>query len=306
MRADLPPVSGLHSVDQSRAVRCRARATDTMISVIIPAHNEAAFIGGCLARLLASEAPPGRGVEVIVAANGCTDATAQCAAGWQADFAARGWRLVVLEDPVASKINALNMAGAVAKGAVLVYVDADVHVTPPLIAGLAGVLDRQGAAYASGRPVIRVPRSGISRRYARFWMRLPFMTGDAPGCGVYAVNAAGRQRWQQFPDIIADDTFVRLHFAPDERLAVAAGYSWPVAEGFSWLVKVRRRQNSGLRQLRLAFPALARHAQRTRPKPLETLRFLVRDPVGFAVYSAVAVTVKLPVLRARERWPRGR
>ncbi|SDW57277.1 Glycosyltransferase involved in cell wall bisynthesis [Roseicitreum antarcticum] len=277
-----------------------------MISVIIPAHDEAAFIGGCLERLLASDLPGAQGVEVIVAANGCTDDTAERAARWQADFAARGWRLVVLVDSIANKIKALNMAEAVATGAIRVYVDADVHVTTGLIALLAAALDRPDPAYASGRPDIRVPRSAASRRYARFWMRLPFMSRDVPGCGIYAVNAAGRQRWQQFPDIMADDIFVRMHFARSERIAVPAQYSWPIAEGFGWLVKVRRRQNSGLRQLYVAFPDLVRRSDSTRPKPLELLQLLARDPVGFGVYSAVAVLVKLPFLRARERWPRGR
>lgn len=285
-----------------------------MISIIIPAHDEAGYIGTCLGCLLASDAPARRAallpeedlVEVIVVANGCSDATAEVAFQYQMAFVARGWRLIVLIDPVAHKINALNRADSVAAGGIRIYLDADVQVSPPLIALLVAALDRPEAAYASGRPDILTPRSGVSRRYARFWMGLPFMTSDVPGCGIYAVNSAGRQRWQCFPDIMADDIFVRMHFGPHERLSAPARYSWPIAEGLGWLVKVRRRQNSGLRQLRIAFPHLARQSERTRPKVPELLRLMARDPLGFGIYSSVALLVSLPLFRTQERWPRGR
>lgn len=285
-----------------------------MISIIIPAHDEAAYIGICLQGLLASDAPTRRVggttehdmVEVIVVANGCSDATAEVAVQHKTAFAARGWQLIVMVDAVAQKINALNRADAVARGDIRIYIDADVQVSRALIALLVAALDRPEAAYASGRPDILVPRSGVSRHYARFWMCLPFMASDVPGCGIYAVNSAGRRRWHCFPEIMADDMFVRMHFGPDERLCAAAAYSWPIAEGWGWLVKVRRRQNSGLRQLHTAFPHLVRQSERTRPKMPELLRLIVRDPVGFSIYSGVALLVKLPLFQTQERWPRGR
>ncbi|PCH97424.1 MAG: glycosyl transferase, partial [Rhodobacteraceae bacterium] len=47
------------------------------ISVLIPAHDEASYIGGCLAALFASR-PLADGMtgEVLVLANGCSDNTA--------------------------------------------------------------------------------------------------------------------------------------------------------------------------------------------------------------------------------------
>ena len=46
------------------------------------------------------------------------------------------------------------------------------------------------AVTADCRPRIAPARSWISRNYARFWMRVPFMTDAVPGCGVCAMNAA--------------------------------------------------------------------------------------------------------------------
>jgi glycosyltransferase involved in cell wall biosynthesis len=46
-----------------------------VLSVILPASNEEAYIGACLTALFASDPVPG-GAEVVVVANGCRDATA--------------------------------------------------------------------------------------------------------------------------------------------------------------------------------------------------------------------------------------
>ncbi|MFD0821455.1 glycosyltransferase family 2 protein, partial [Micromonospora zhanjiangensis] len=99
-------------------------------SVVIPAHNEAALLGRCLARLLA-DATPGE-FEVIVAANGCTDDTALVA------------RTVpgvdVVEIPVASKAAALNAADEVAAAFPRIYLDADVELTTAGARALAAAL----------------------------------------------------------------------------------------------------------------------------------------------------------------------
>lgn len=274
-----------------------------MLSVIIPANNEAAWIGACLDALLASEAPTG-GLEILVVANACADATVALARERTEAAARRGWRLGVLDLAEGGKLNALNVGDATATGDVRVYLDADVVVGPALIAQIAGALDRPDAAYASGRPVIPRARSWPTRAYARIWRRLPFMTDGVPGCGLFAVNAAGRARWGAFPDIIADDVFVRLSFAPHERIGVPSPYQFPLIEGFRRLVRVRRRQNLGVAQVERLYPDLVRNED----KPARggwLLRLAARDPVGFGVYCAVALAVRLPS-RAPSAWARGR
>ena len=66
------------------------------VSILVPAHNEAAYLPDCLGALLASD-PVAEDVEVIVIANGCTDATAEVARGFSDKAARKGWRLVVLD-----------------------------------------------------------------------------------------------------------------------------------------------------------------------------------------------------------------
>lgn len=277
-----------------------------MISVIIPAHNEEGYIGTCLTLLLASRLPSGQTMQVVVVANGCRDATVAEAQALMPAYAEKGLRLDVLDIARGGKVNALNMAEDTIAYDRRVYIDADIHVTPDLIGQLAGALDRPAPAYAGGRPQIRRAKSFVSERYARFWEKLPFMASGVPGCGVYGVNAAGRARWQSFPDVIADDSFVRYNFAPDEMHGVPATYSWPITEGFANLVRVRRRQDRGLEEIRVLYPDLAARMETTSPGGGEKLKLFFQDPLGFVIYSAVAVTVRLPLFRNRGDWDRGR
>jgi glycosyltransferase involved in cell wall biosynthesis len=275
------------------------------VTVIVPAHQEERLIGACLDALLASG--PVEGVEVIVAANGCRDGTVAEARAREAAFAARGWSLQVLDLPEGGKPGALNAAEAVATFGARVFVDADVTVSPELLPLVARVLDRAGPVYASGRVRITGGTAGgwVSRAYARMWARVPFMAQGVPGCGLFAVNAAGRARWGAFPAIIADDAFVRLHFAAAERVMVDASYDWPVAPGFGALLRVRRRQNRGVAEIAERFPALMANEDKGSAGPWSVVRMALADPVGFGVYGAVSVIVALVPARDAA-WSRGR
>jgi glycosyltransferase involved in cell wall biosynthesis len=274
------------------------------LSVIIPASNEEGWIGACLASVLASD-PPGMVAEVVVVANGCRDGTVRVAQGYTAQAQAAGWGLRVEDLGPGSKPGALNHGDSVARGDIRVYLDADVTVSPTLLAQIAKALTQApGAAYASGRPRLPPAASVISRAYGRFWMSLPFAQSPAPGFGLFAVNAAGRARWGQFPGIISDDTFVRLHFTPSERIEVQASYDWPMIEGFSNLARVRRRQDAGVREIAGRWPELLLREGKPPLGRAGLARLALRDPAGFLAYATVSLAVRLG--RQDNRWTRGR
>lgn len=269
------------------------------ISVIIPASNEAGYIAACLTALFASSL----GGEAIVVANGCRDATAEVARGFITQAVAAGWSLQVLDLTAGGKPNALNQGDLAARGQIRVYLDADVIVSPGLIAGLAAVLDSDAPRYATGTAQIPPAQSAVTRAYARFWQRLPFARSNAPGYGLFAVNGAGRVRWGAFPAIISDDTFVRLQFLPDERLQVADAYHWPMIEGFAALTRVRRRQDAGVAEIERLYPGLLAREAKARLGAKGLLRLAIADPVGFGVYAAVSLAVRL---KRGTGWTRGR
>lgn len=272
------------------------------LSIIIPACNEGAYIDACLAALLASEGSAQ--AQVIVAANGCTDDTAARAQAHATGFAAKGWRLDVLDLPALGKMGALDAGDAAAIHPARAYLDADVLVSPPLMAQLATALAAETPRYASGTPVVTA-QGWTSRAFARFWIRLPFVADGVPGFGLYAVNAAGRARWGTFPAIISDDTYVRVHFTPAERIKLPAPYRWPLVEGFGRLVKVRRRQDQGVAELLVLEPALMANEGKDAPSKGWLIRNALADPVAFTVYAAVKLAVRLGWF-SQAGWVRGR
>jgi len=273
-----------------------------LLSVIIPAANEEGYIAACLAAVFASH-PVAGGAEVVVVANGCRDATADRARAMARAAQVAGWGFQVLDLPQGGKPAALNAGDRAAVGDCRIYLDADVTVSPNVMAELASALAVPVARYAGATPRIPPAHSALTRVYARFWQRLPFVQSVAPGFGLFAVNAAGRARWSDFPALISDDTFVRLQFAQDERVQVPSLYDWPMIEGFAALVRVRRRQDAGVAEIARLYPYLLANEGKARLTKVGLARLAVQDPLGFAAYAAVSLAVRFGKSGG---WVRGR
>ncbi|MEM8792718.1 MAG: glycosyltransferase [Pseudomonadota bacterium] len=275
-----------------------------VLSIVIPANNEADYIGSCLDALLSQnrvEAP----VEVIVAANACSDGTVEIVRGFGPRFESLGWSLVLLDLQEPGKPNALNSADAVASYPGRLYLDADVVMMPDLLAEICRALADDKPVYCGGRLIVAPATSWMTRRYSEVWSRLPFMTSSGvTGAGLFAVNAEARKRWAVFPEIISDDTYVRLHFSPEERIALSSGYLWPMVEGFSALVKVRRRQDAGLAEIAQKYPQLLANDGTRKMRFFDHLSLFSSSPISYLIYVGVALAV-----RSREpekAWTRGR
>jgi glycosyltransferase involved in cell wall biosynthesis len=271
--------------------------------VIIPAHNEARYLGHTLQALLATEIR-GLAAQAIVVANGCTDDTAAIARGFEALARDAGWTFAVVDSAEGGKPLALDLGEAKATGRVLIYLDADVTVSPDVIGALARALDSAAPLYGAATPVISRSPSAITRAYARIWTRLPFFTTRAPGFGLFAVNRAGRERWKAWPRVRGDDAFARLVFAPEERVKVPETYAWPLSDGFLPLVRVRRRQDLGVREVMAVRSDLKANEDKAAFGAGGTLKLCLSDPVGWLVYGAVKCASRLPA--RGEPWARCR
>lgn len=275
----------------------------SILTVNIAAHNEEHYIGACLDSLVHQDNAAGR-IEVVVAANACTDRTADIVSGFKDLFEDRNWRLVLLNISEPGKPNAFNQGDKVKTGAATIYLDADVRCDPDLLGQLRKALSETRPLYATGTLQVAPARTWITRRYSDFWVRLPFVRGGAVGAGLFSVNAAGRRRWGQFPSIISDDTFVRLNFAPGERVEVPARYHWPMVEGLRNLIRVRRRQDAGVEEIRRLYPELSANDNKPPLTATGLLRLVCQAPLGFAVYSALHLLVRLGP--GNSEWARGR
>jgi glycosyltransferase involved in cell wall biosynthesis len=106
----------------------------SMISVIIPAHNEEGYLGATLAALHRQNY--GR-FEIIVIANGCDDRTADVARG-------HCHRLIVLSQK--SLGVARNLGARLARGELLVFLDADTLLDPTGLRHIAAEFPAETAA----------------------------------------------------------------------------------------------------------------------------------------------------------------
>ncbi len=271
-------------------------------TLIIPAHNEEDLLPGTLDALIAQTGA--RPVQLIVAINGSTDQSVEVATSYKSRFEDKGWRFDILDLAQGGKLQALNAAEEIAQSENRIYLDADVLCDPTLIDELITALSAPHAIYATGTLAVQPARSWTTRHYARIWQQVPFVKGGAVGAGLFSVNAHGRARWDTFPDIISDDTFVRLNFAPHERVEVPARYHWPMIEGFRALVKVRKRQNIGVEEIAQKFPDLLRNEREGSLSAGQALGLALRHPISFAVYFAVHIAVRFGPKTLD--WTRGR
>lgn len=281
-------------------------ASSSFMTVIIPANNEAGWLRPCLEALLRQEGAAWP-LRIVVSANACSDATEAIARGMAPAFARRGGELICVSSPEPGKIDALNRAEAAIGGAGAgprAYLDADVVCDPALLGQIRRALAADRPLYATGTLAVTPAHSRFTRAYAAIWTRLPFVAGGAVGAGFFAVNPAGRARWDEFPAIISDDSFARLNFAPAERIEVPARYHWPMAEGFGNLVKVRRRQDAGVRELAELRPDLMANEGKAPATPGAILGLAIRRPSAFAAYLAVHFAVRLR--SGGTAWTRGR
>lgn len=124
-----------------------------MVSVIIPAHNEAGVIGRLLGHLVCPTGP--EDIDVIVLANGCTDNTAEVAAEFSPPV-----RVVTL--PVASKREALDAGDRLAQSFPRIYVDADIELSVEDIRALDAALRRPGVLAAAPERSLAMAVAGWS------------------------------------------------------------------------------------------------------------------------------------------------
>lgn len=232
------------------------------VSVIVPAHDEAATIEAKLRETFGSEWPADR-IEVVVVSDGSTDATGAIVRG----FGDPRVRLMDLDR--AGKAAALNAGAAAARGEVLVFTDANAALSGDAIARLVEWMADPDVGAVAGRKRVRRggPAGGATAEgEGLYWRiedrlkRLESETGSvvAADGGLYAVR---RELYEPIEDPAqADDMAIsmrvvlrgaRLVYAPR---AVAVEDA-PAGAGAELRRKVRVTNHS-LRALLLLGPAL--------------------------------------------------
>lgn len=260
-----------------------------MISVIIPAHNEAPVIVRTLSAL--TDAGAADELEIIVVCNGCTDDTASVTRSLAAHAQVP---VEVIETPLASKTHALNLGDSAAHFFPRVYMDADVLISREGIRGLAHRL-RCGDVLAVG-PLASEDLTSCTwavRAYYEIRAMLPSAAEGIGGSGVYALSEAGRHRFHDFPAVTADDGFVRIQFHPQERATLDSVRSTVFPpKNLRSLIATKTRCHFGSFELQQIFPQLWRNrGQRNHESLLRLFQHVHLWP-KLAVYCFVTIAAR--------------
>lgn len=258
-------------------------------SVVIPAHNEAAIIGELLGSLTRERAEE---LEIIVVANGCSDDTAAVARGFAG--------VHVIDTPTPGKHNALNLGDDAATVFPRLYVDADVLVTRDDVDRLIEALEQPGVMAAA--PLPELDFAGCNRIVRWFYnvdLVMPSQQTGIGGSGVYGLSEAGRARFDRFPNLTADDCFVRRLFKEDERVAVRGAKSIVrVPKNVAGLLAIKTRVHYGNYELAQKHPELlVNRGARNGPK----LARLALNPLWLPAVLTYGYVKVLARSRARRR-----
>ena len=263
-----------------------------MPAVIIPAHNEKNVIERCLGSLQRSSCFDD--LEIIVVCNGCTDDTAEICRNHPS-------APTVIETDIPSKSNALNMGDDAASSFPRMYLDADIELLPGSLESTFETLS--GEVHASApRPVFDTSGSSILvRMFYTAWKNVPYFNDSMIGSGVYAMDRQGRERFGEFPPIIADDGFVRLLFEENERKAVGnGGFVVKAPRGVHELVSIKSRVLAGAVELKREFPDMQSRDETSRA---QFIGCVLRKPhlmPCFAVYLMIKRAIRKQFLAKKK------
>jgi hypothetical protein len=148
--AALPAVLTAMNLKTLRATPRHRPTSDALVSILIPARNEADNIGPALEAALAGAVAP---VEILVMDDGSTDETASIVRS----YAERDARVRLLTAPPLAngwtgKVHACHHLSEAAIGTHFLFMDADVRLAPHAAATLAGHAQSSGASLVSAVP----------------------------------------------------------------------------------------------------------------------------------------------------------
>ncbi|MFD8965853.1 glycosyltransferase [Streptomyces sp. NPDC059568] len=157
--------------------------TSPELTVVIPAHNEAAYLPHYLPTVLTSlerwQEISGEQGEVIVVDNASTDATADMAAS----FGVR-----VISETVRNIGRVRNSGAAAAYGRRLFFTDADVALPMEAVTAAATAMD--SGAVGGAIPPLYTPKRLGARLLCAYWDHYRTRHGGAQGVAQFATTAA--------------------------------------------------------------------------------------------------------------------
>ena len=217
-----------------------------MVSIVIPAHNEAGVISDCMALLV--QPCESMSVEIIVVCNGCSDNTADIVRSFD--------QVICIETDIAYKTHALNLGDEAASYFPRFYLDADIRLNLEAIETIVSTMKENQALAAIPQGQMDFTESSWAvKSYYDIWLNLPYNRAGMMGAGVYVVSEEGRKRFDKFPHIHSDGLFIRSLFSEVELIGVRHAVSIVSAPTRSiGLIKIMTRSRMGVQEFHENFP----------------------------------------------------
>ncbi len=262
----------------------RSRGTARRVSVVVPAYNEEAYLGAAISSVRNQAVP----AEVVVVENGSTDGTAAIASR-------RADQLVHTAKP-AGYSRARNLGAAVARGDLLVFLDADSRMGPDALEAILSEAEPGSFGTVLGRPDPPCLRYRLFFLLKNLGHRLGLYKGVLGG--LFFFDAALYRRIGGFDESMIID---ELHDI--SRLARRAGGSYRLVTSAWAATSMRRFDHVGLWssfffwvRLRCRLPVRRGFRAELEAYPAFRRTPVPREPVGRAptTYRAEATPANEP------------
>ncbi|CAM4243763.1 glycosyltransferase family 2 protein [Pseudoalteromonas ostreae] len=215
-----------------------------MLTVIIPAYNEEKCIEKTLSELTNFSSLE---VEVIVLPNGCTDNTAEFVRAKYPSF-----KVVELE--TGSKVLAINKGLEIAKFGHVLVQDADVIINAESVRNILKFIESEDYLFASPNTRIIQDGSFLTNKYYSFLKLTPAYRIGMVNSGAYLISPNARDILGEFPQVIADDGYVKGTLGTANLTTIPSCYSVVMSPRTIWsLIKIKTRSKLGNMELKKKF-----------------------------------------------------
>ncbi len=258
------------------------------ISLIIPAYNEANLLTRTIDYVLGDNEL--QNCEIIVVCNGCKDNSIEVLTRYQKDnqnvLNSKSIVLKVIDEQKPSKTHALNIGMKDAAAENVVLLDADILVSGACIQELVKVLKEKALLALS--PAIEFDTGDSSSAVKRYFnvSENSKYNKELRLSNVIALSAIGRQAVGDFPEVIADDEYLRRQLKFNEYAVLRThSYAFKTPKDMFNLISVLSRVERGNMQLN----KIGVHAKENTTGTQESTSFLDRSI--FVVVKLIAKTL---------------
>lgn len=215
-----------------------------MLTIIVPAYNEEKCIGRTLSELMIFSSSD---VEVIVLPNGCTDNTAGFVRAKFPSFK-------VVELQTGSKILAINKGLEIAQFEHVLVQDADVIINAESVRNILRFIETEHYLFASPNTKLIQDGSFLTNMYYCFLKLTPAYRSGMVNSGVYLLSPKARNILGKFPQVIADDGYVKGTLGSTNLTTIPSCYSVVMSPKTIWsLIKIKTRSKLGNLELKKKF-----------------------------------------------------